>query len=832
MTYFFQENPWGERYIPELNRTCFDGAPSSEFYDSDLDIQLNAPDTLHIIIGSDSGLLIRYLQTKSIPAGSRVVIVEPDDVFAVVQPEVADVLDHSDAGGQPQAITLHAQSDWQSEVFDGSDSAWFMAGDVALVQSRCAITDYPKRYYSLHRDSRLAIAERLHRVQSVYTAKNFTEQQMANIVDSHIPIHVDAEFGEGRVAVVLGGGPSLDDHLPWIEQNRDKLFVIAASRLCSKLDARALYPDLVVSIDPSPVMYSASKVGTRWDGVPLVHSYHVTPLLAQQWRGPRYYLGQRYPWELLNGKPTSIIPAAGPTVGHAAVVLASQLGFSTIVMSGVDLCFNASGSSHASGTPEAELLKLPGNYDAQVETYAGRQSGTSIDFYRSIDAMDRLGKAINEYTDVLFNLNINAAKVPSIKHKHQNDITLDSPKPEFNAEDYRELDIEDLAALRQSLNNYTRQFHTLRALCKKAERCLDKLYGNNSNSASPTDQKRLDALEARLEKAAPDLLKSIRYYMGPEFSRLRKPSGFANMSEEAMEDWARAYYRTTRMGARFFIEALKAAMDTVNLRERELAAEPDVQALLDSWSKQQTPGRILRFKSQLLQSAGAEEISLINQAETQYLESLGQNDQRHEQRILSLYNTLGKTLQSLRFLRHKQCVNDLETYVGKLQGQPWPYGTIAQFIQGNLAEMGNDAGTAIIRYQQVMEDCGDQLAQDENSRESTLPLIEETLTLLTRLYLDQQDGASAMETMGVLCEISPQYIASYANLLHLQGHADNAVALLMLYLENYPNDWRAARQLSQIHRQTGNGQLAEKARHLAETLRDTTYQHKPSSSAA
>ena len=78
---FFQQNQWGERYIPEVNRDNFDAVASVDYYRTDLDVDLAATDTLHVIIGSDSGLLLNFLLKQSIGAGSRVVLIEPDDLF-------------------------------------------------------------------------------------------------------------------------------------------------------------------------------------------------------------------------------------------------------------------------------------------------------------------------------------------------------------------------------------------------------------------------------------------------------------------------------------------------------------------------------------------------------------------------------------------------------------------------------------------------------------------------------------------------------------------------------------------------------------------------------
>ena len=140
MSYFFQQNQWGERYIPEVNRDNFDAVASVDYYRTDLDVDLAATDTLHVIIGSDSGLLLNFLLKQSIGAGSRVVLIEPDDLFGAINSEYKDQLaKHTEQCEHNPTISLHAESSWQEEFFDGKDSVWFLAGHVSLFRSRCAI---------------------------------------------------------------------------------------------------------------------------------------------------------------------------------------------------------------------------------------------------------------------------------------------------------------------------------------------------------------------------------------------------------------------------------------------------------------------------------------------------------------------------------------------------------------------------------------------------------------------------------------------------------------------------------------------------------------------
>lgn len=823
MNYCFEENTWGERFIPEINRTSFQSVSAVSHYDAELEFNPEAENSLTIVIGSDSGLLFKYLHSRDIPHGSRIVLLEPAQTHAAIKEECDHWLAQQPGSSVSSRISLMNAEDWQTHVFNKDDTSWFLAGHVRQCQTQCAVSDYLNLYYPLYRQVSSSIADRRHAIHNTYSAKIFIKEQMANCVDNTNRMMKDSAFGKGRVALIMGGGPSLDQHLEWIIENRSRLFLIAVSRLCGKLDRLGLLPDLVVSMDPSPLTFGAAKLGTQWKHTPLIHSYHVANMLPKQWLGPRFYIGHRFPWDGVGLTSDNGIEHTGPTVGHASAALAVGMGFSTILFSGVDLCLNAEGDSHTQGTPEAELLKLPGNYDVQVQTYAGRQTGSSLDFYRSINALDSLGRVVNRHEDVIFNLNEHAAVVPSIKYIDRHEVVLPDSRPEFDCSDITTQGLVELKALRNTINNARKDLQLIRNQCAKAQACIDQIYGKHGKAPKPALHKRLDVLEVRMTKAAPPMLAAVRYFMGPELAMLRKPSGFEKMDDEHMESWARTYYKVTDKGCKYYINALTDALGLITLREKELADTLDVTYLLDEWQQQDTPGRIMIFEDRLWEAATPEQQQRLETERDNYLKSLHLADEKHEELIGSYYGTINKTMQSLRYLRHNQCEADLQTYSGKLRGLDWPYGTISSYIRGNLAEIANEPDQALSQYQQVIDDCAEQLGAGTETLESINKLVEDSLNNLTRIYLDRQDGEGACSTLGMLSEISPQYIPSYANLLDMMGNHDAAVELLKIYLENFTGDWRAARKLAQIHEKAGNEEARSEASILADTIRQSAF---------
>ena len=101
MSYSFSENAWGEKYIEDINRTDFATTRSTDLFNQIFDFQLQEENCLFIVSGSDSGLLLPWLYQQKIGRGSRLVVVELDEVYRLVAPAYRGLLE--------QDLTLNAE---------------------------------------------------------------------------------------------------------------------------------------------------------------------------------------------------------------------------------------------------------------------------------------------------------------------------------------------------------------------------------------------------------------------------------------------------------------------------------------------------------------------------------------------------------------------------------------------------------------------------------------------------------------------------------------------------------------------------------------------------
>ena len=829
MSYQFSENQWGERYIDSLNRQTFTSAPSVQYFDSHLAIDFDKTNICYIVVGSDSGLLIKYFESRMKASGTRAVFIEPDDIYQTLLSECDDFLtedgrllstsEDKDTGSN---IRLHSNSRWRNEVLDGGDVSWFHGGELEVVESLCCLKDYTQSYLPLFKDVRSELDKRLFEVRNELGNKTFTRTQIINAADNVLPLLRNPEFGKDQTAVILGGGPSLDTHLDWIVENQESLFVIAISRICSKLQAINFKPDMVVSIDPYHYSYDASKHGVLWDDVPLIYGYHVAPQLLQEWQGPKFYLGTRLPWTSTQSDiAKNTIPAAGPTISHTATVVASQLGFTQILLTGVDLCYS-SVTTHAKGSPEAAFQTLPSLYDAQVETYAGAMAGTQYVLQHSIKSLEQIGAAVNEFTTVLFNLNEHAAKIPCIPHINISEVVLSNKKADFtgHSKAFSEFDSsKDLKELASNVSDARTHYHFIKRSCQNAQRIIDRMYSSSGKSNPAHFSEKLDKIDRQIEKRAADYLYSIKYYQSDLLISLKKPSGFDEMENAAMEEWIRAYYKILADGADVYLTMIKDLEFRLQLRRAEFERTKSVEVLIDIWETDATPGRVLQFSDEAISQLTIDEQNLVAASKSAFLESIHNSDTVLSRKLKSYNLDIDNCMRSLTYLYNISNKADLTLLSDNLINSDWPGNILRAFAIGLIEDIDKRHENAISHYQFVIDTCSERLDQQTESLESMQRIIEESLVRMTQAYLNLKQHDSACTTLGTLCEILPQYVMAYAKLLNLCGNIDAALEILNIYIEHYPTHWQAAQLMADILSAANRQEEAELANQLTATMK-------------
>ncbi|MCL1864262.1 MAG: DUF115 domain-containing protein [Spirochaetes bacterium] len=146
---------------------------------------------------------------------------------------------------------------------------------------------------------------------------------------------------KGRRAVIVGSGPSLEDHIERLRFYQDRLYLIAVDSALSVLRRFDIKPDFVISIDPQ------GRIGEHFLGHELFDSIHIfsivsPPELVRRYNG--FISLNSHPVSQIIGEmfrlTNSSIDSATGSVAGDAFMLALICGFESVAMTGFDFSFS------------------------------------------------------------------------------------------------------------------------------------------------------------------------------------------------------------------------------------------------------------------------------------------------------------------------------------------------------------------------------------------------------------------------------------------------------------------------------------------------------------
>jgi len=812
----FIRNRFGESYLPDVNRRSFVDESSGTVLDRRFGDSFEKDDTLFVVIGSDSGLLHEYLRRVPLGKGSRRLVIEADELHALVEPRVAR------AGAE---AALCSFGEWPAALQACQIDRYAHGGHVELVESLGCVHDHGGRYVPILRRVRADLSAAIHGSQVQVSGRIFMQMQLRNACDNRLPASLLRGIGESCTAMVLGGGPSLDDAIDWVIDHRESLFLIVASRLCGRLQGLGIRPDVVVSVDPKSAMYDLGKEGVLWREVPLVSSYHLAPELLQQWCGPHLYLGEWLPWDRPAGDDTGNFPCMGPTVSHTGAWLAHCCGFERILMSGVDMCYAVGGGSHASGSIERMIGALPSQCDASVITYDGRTAGTVRVLEHGVENMEFLGRHINAEGIRLFNTSPGAARIESVPLIDLAAVELSGIRPTIRLGEDLPSAAEHLAHLRRERADAVRHFRAIRRRCDEAARLLDAMDAARDDAAFKAPRRRLERLEKNLGKEHGPWFDTIKRYASAELLASVRPSGFGDEEHERQE-WGRNYYRVVKRTAQTFITFLDDVDRRAEMRLAELDDEPDLDALFAYWDADRTPGRVLRLRERLDSRASPGTVDRLDERAEAFLSTLESGDTAHETSVRAHVMDPANILRNIAFLFRESIAADLASLGISLKGLAPPHDVFGNYATGLCAELAGVEEEALEEYRLVLDRFGEWVEEGTGMPAGFDTLLEETLRHVTRCYLQTGDGESAAGSLALLGELSPRYVPRHARLRQLLGDRAAALDLLEGHVTRFPEDWRALLQMADIYTEAEVPDAADMARRMATEARERDRQHR------
>ena len=777
-------NSFGDRFFFNLNRHVFDKLSAGALFDTKFGENLFKDDELNIIVGTDSGLLLQYVQSKPLPKGARYIFIEPESVLQALK---ANGL----LGEVDERIACISLEDWPRALQTFKVADYFYIDGVKSVNAFCAEDDFINEYAELS----WHVAEVLSQLNWRYSAdlgtEAFMSRQIDNAADNQMPAQLLANAFHGKTAAILAGGPSLDEALPWVKQHRQQVVVFAVSRISRQLLAAGIEPDFVFSVDPTELSFDISKEMLNFsDKTVFVCSHHTVPTLVSQWPGTALYLGSRLPWQSdLNVKNLS---SAGPTVTNTALNIAYEFGFKQMILMGVDLCFTREGFTHAKGSDEHLAGPRFNLTSLQVETNAGFMAPTSCDFAQAIQSLARQAQRLSDAGCRLVNVAEGAAKIENIEYK---------PLAELPCDD-AELDVwATVAARLEQSRDKTQSFdkvfdelkraqYQVKAIAKlsaNARQINDAMYNTEGVIVSFKDKKQLDQIEKKFKREHRQFSKLVKKFGIRSLIKLSKPFDDEDWSAEEVRQLGNVYYDAYSEGANKLLNLIDGAIDRVDARRQEAANQPDFCLLIAQAGKDRSYGRVKRwrriFSSLVLPSETARQ---FNELEQQFSAVIDDRNTRHMARAKSHSDLVTvKKRAGLLFKHNKPAeLADLLSALGKHEQQQAaiPYRFL---VEGYLAELNSQLEAALESYQQII-DVGDGL-------------LEEALVRIASIGVGGDDAHTAKLALQCLSQINPVYLPFYAEIQRLHGDAVSAIDSYAAYIGQFPHDVLVQMKLAALY---------------------------------
>lgn len=803
----FISNDFGDRYLYSVNRNAFNRIGSDALYHSLFGDKLFGEYQFNIIVGTDSGLLPAYLVKKGIPTGTKYLFVELPEVLSALSgaglldtlpPDIGVIPLEGLAAAATQFNMLH-----------------YVFLDAVCVHESAATRDANLlEYRNLSWRLNLEVNQSVRKIWTSTNASQFILRQLDNLAENRVCFsEILKDACTGRTAVILAGGPSLRGALPWVKANSERLVIIAVSRISRLLLEEGITPHVLASVDPQKISFEVSREMLNYSGgeLPLfIYSNHASPLLVGQWEGKSIYTGPRFPWRTPLNVDT--LAYSGPTVSNYAFDLAVHMGCSTVVLAGVDLCFSATGQTHAAGSNENKIGPDLGQINPRVETYGGGHADTNQGYADSLYVLGVQARRAVEKGRRVYNCSLDAARVPCIEYQAVEELELgtwdESPGDvlaRLVPDPTRQARLEHYRLVRAEIERARKKFQEICRLSKEALQCADGLFGRKGKTRDFRHKVRMDKIERRLSGSFLEFSGLVRQFGLRRFcSSLR--STMDEMTDEQVETATYEYYEAYLAGGEYLIEVMDGVLERIDARKDEEGSNPDFARLLDQWEKDRQFGRLRVWRrrnpegAQRMQAEKKEQVSLL-EAE---FERVMTEERTSQIDLLEKLHDVKHTRSKALLLFKRGEVEELEGMARGLAGHPdqekaLPY---LHFVNGLLAELRNDPEAAVAEYQHLLADLEH-------------PLTEDALLQIAHLSMAAGDGDNALLALECLVAVSPTYLPPYGELLKAVGNYEEAFNAYNRYLAFAPDDVGALITLGMFCHEAGLSEAAQELFHRA-----------------
>ncbi|MCK4623380.1 MAG: motility associated factor glycosyltransferase family protein [Desulfuromonadales bacterium] len=803
----FLVNSFGDRYLYEVNGSAFDKVGSEISFSKHFGKDLFEKNSLYVIAGSDSGLLPQYLVKQGLPEGSYYIFIELPAVIDRLKEIIPE-------RGFHKKIIMATADEWLLRAKEIEFQNFVYLGNLKFSLSFAATDGHYSDYLELSNHLQEELEKIRWGLNAELGAELFHQRQLENLPENRLSaVHLHGTFN-GKTAIVLAGGPSLDAVLPWVIENRHCFVVIAVSRIARRLLEVDISPDIIVSVDPNQISFDISKEMLKlWERTIFVNKYHVVSTLLGQWCGRCLFLGPRVPWESSLNENT--IDSPGPTVTNSAIDLAVKMGFAQVLLAGVDLCYSRDGYTHAQGSNERQVGPQLGEGLMWVETNGGGMAETTPDLHFAAAQIGAQAVRAKQQYCRIVNLSEGATKMNEVEYASLAEVKLDlmprsdcqiilemlSPDTVDERVNYYQTALSELIRAENA-------FREIKKLSNAALKANDAFFGKRDGGKGKHKYKvKMDRIEKKLKNDFPAFSTLVKKFGIRGFLKLTQGDRDRDWDQNDVERLGRVYYEAYRDSAGRLLEMVGNAAERLRVRLEEEQEQPDFQRLIEHWKKDLQPGRCIVWKNNHPRHSIPEEyVEQFTTLEREFDETLLLQETAHLKRTRS-WSQLGRVRGKLMVMYKQNQTENLCHLVNNLTQLDGAEAlSLACLGRGYLAELENEPDRALAEYQQLL---------DVQEGEQNLSILEDALRRLLRLSLQGEDYANARLVAECLAGISVIYLPYYADLLWLLDEKRSALDAYTDYLEKVPNDHAVMIKLGRYYLKLG---LLDGARMMFEVV--------------
>jgi len=337
------------------------------------------------------------------------------------------------------------------------------------------ISDALKRIKNLLNNTSIELNTRAIYTENWYKEAFLNRKILENKINKIVKFDSLYEKHKGEHALMIAGGPSLEDAIPYLKKIQHFYRIIAIGQTLKVLINNDIIPDYVVSIDTKEENYHFFKgIENR---TPLVFPLQINHNIVRNSKGVLIPLSDTP----LNSKLVPFIKTrsfSASTVAISAVMFSHHLGFETIGLIGQDLALK--GESYYS-----ESVKKNSSTDGQlsevmydVELNNGEIGKTTPALLSFLENYKSVFKVIKNLEYRMYNTSEYGAKIGNVKYKSLDNVLMVSRKNKLAFESSEFISDMDKRQFQKTRDHIFEIFNALKVqleiVNKKLYRILDK----------------------------------------------------------------------------------------------------------------------------------------------------------------------------------------------------------------------------------------------------------------------------------------------------------------------------------------------------------------------